>query len=94
MRPTPASRRVRQAPITIRHLLTHTSGIGYGFASPMLTKIMEKTKKSEMDSPLLFDPGESWAYGASTRVLGLVVEAISGQKIDAYLQARILARSA
>ena len=76
--------------ITIRHLLTHTSGIGYGFASPMLTKIMEKTKKTEMDSPLLFDPGESWAYGASTRVLGLVVEAISGQKIDAYLQARIL----
>jgi CubicO group peptidase (beta-lactamase class C family) len=76
--------------ITIRHLLTHTSGIGYGFASPMLTKIMEKTKKSEMDSPLLFDPGESWAYGASTRVLGLVVEAVSGQKIDAYLQARIL----
>jgi methyl acetate hydrolase len=76
--------------ITIRHLLTHTSGIGYGFSSPMLTKIMEKTKKSEMDSPLLFDPGESWAYGASTRVLGLVVEAISGQKIDAYLQARIL----
>jgi len=77
--------------ITIRHLLTHTSGIGYGFASPMLTKIMEKSKKSEMDSPLLFDPGESWAYGASTRVLGLVVEAISGQKIDAYLQARVLA---
>jgi len=76
--------------ITIRHLLTHTSGIGYGFSSPMLTKIMEKTKKSEMDSPLLFDPGESWAYGASTRVLGLVVEAVSGQKIDAYLQARIL----
>jgi methyl acetate hydrolase len=76
--------------ITIRHLLTHTSGIGYGFSSPMLTKIMEKTKKTEMDSPLLFDPGESWAYGASTRVLGLVVEAISGQKIDAYLQARIL----
>jgi methyl acetate hydrolase len=76
--------------ITIRHLLTHTSGIGYGFSSPMLTKIMEKTKKSEMDSPLLFDPGESWAYGASTRVLGLVVEAVSGEKIDAYLQARIL----
>ena len=76
--------------IPIRHLLTHTSGIGYGFSSPMLTKIMEKTKKSEMDSPLLFDPGESWAYGASTRVLGLVVEAVSGQKIDAYLQARIL----
>ena len=76
--------------ITIRHLLTHTSGIGYGFSSPMLAKIMEKTKKNELDSPLLFDPGESWAYGASTRVLGHVVEAISGQKIDEFLQARIL----
>jgi len=76
--------------ITIRHLLTHTSGIGYGFSSPTLAKIIEKTKKNEMDLPLLFDPGESWAYGASTRVLGLLVEAISGQKIDAYLQARIL----
>jgi methyl acetate hydrolase len=76
--------------ITIRHLLTHTSGIGYGFSSPTLAKIIEKTKKNELDLPLLFDPGESWAYGASTRVLGLVVEAISGQKIDAFLQARIM----
>jgi CubicO group peptidase (beta-lactamase class C family) len=76
--------------ITIRHLLTHTSGIGYGFSSPTLTKIMQKTGKTEMDMPLLFDPGESWAYGASTRVLGQVVEAISGQKIDAFLQSRIL----
>ena len=76
--------------ITIRHLLTHTSGIGYGFSSPTLTKIMAKEKKTELDLPLLFDPGESWAYGASTRVLGHVVEAISGQKIDAFLASRIL----
>jgi CubicO group peptidase (beta-lactamase class C family) len=76
--------------ITIRHLLTHTSGIGYGFSSPTLTKIMQTTMKPELELPLLFDPGESWAYGASTRVLGLVVEAISGQKIDAFLESRIL----
>ena len=76
--------------ITIRHLLTHTSGIGYSFSSPTLAKIMAKTKKTELDLPLLFDPGDNWAYGASTRVLGSVVEAISGQKLDAFLQARIL----
>jgi CubicO group peptidase (beta-lactamase class C family) len=76
--------------ITIRHLLTHSSGMGYGFASPMLTKIMMKTGKTEAELPLLFDPGESWAYGYSTRVLGNVVEVISGQKLDAFLDARIL----
>ena len=52
--------------------------------------LTQKTGKTELDIPLLFDPGESWAYGASTRVLGHVVEAISGQKIDAFLDSRIL----
>jgi len=82
--------RPAKRPITIRHLLTHTSGIGYTFSNAIVDKLVQKTGKSEADLPLLFDPGEGWAYGASTRVLGQVVEVISGQKLDAFLTSRIL----
>src|SRR4029078_1971748 len=64
--------RPAKRPITIRHLLTHTSGFGYAFASRMRTTATNKTGKAELDLPLLFDPGESWAYGPGTRVLGQV----------------------
>jgi CubicO group peptidase (beta-lactamase class C family) len=40
--------------------------------------------------PLAFAPGTTWDYSISTDVLGLVVERVSGQKLDAYLQQRIL----
>ena len=82
--------RPAKGPITIRQLLTHTSGYSYSFSSPMLTKIMQKTGKIELDLPLLFDPGTNWQYGPSTQVLGEVVEAISKQKIDVFLASHIL----
>jgi CubicO group peptidase (beta-lactamase class C family) len=81
----PASR-----PITIRQLLTHTSGIGYSWSDPGLALIQKKTGAADLDLPLVHEPGEKWTYGASTRVLGLVIEKISGQRIDAFLEARIL----
>jgi CubicO group peptidase (beta-lactamase class C family) len=81
----PASR-----PITIRQLLTHTSGIGYSWSDPGLALIQKKTGAADLDLPLVHEPGERWTYGASTRVLGMVIEKISGQRIDAFLEARIL----
>jgi len=82
------SRPPRRA-ITIRDLLTHTSGIGYSFSDPLLFKL-QQSGKAEQDLPLLHDPGEKWTYGASTRYLGDIVERISGQPFDAFLRTRLL----
>jgi methyl acetate hydrolase len=79
--------------MTVRHLLTHTSGLGYGFDSPILARIQQvkgNEQKMEWELPLLHEPGEKWTYGASTRVLGLIVEKITGQTLEAYDQEHIL----
>jgi len=76
--------------VTIRHLLTHTSGVGYGWSSPIVAKLIGNDRDKETELPLLFDPGEKWNYGASTRVLGQVVEKASGQPLDVFLRERIL----
>ena len=75
--------------ITIRHLMTHSSGLGYAFTNPTIKKIVDTTKKNEPELALLYDPGEKWTYSASTRVLGWVVEKVSGQTLDVYLQKQI-----
>ena len=77
-------------PVTIRHLLTHTSGIGYGFSDPTLLELTTKTGKPEVELPLLHDPGARWTYGASTRVLGEIIERVSGEPLDRFIDARIL----
>jgi methyl acetate hydrolase len=76
--------------ITIRQLLTHTSGIGYSWSDPGLALVQKKTGAPDLDLPLVNEPGTQWTYGASTRVLGEVIEKLSRQRIDAYLEARIL----
>jgi len=75
--------------ITIRHLLTHTSGIGYAFTNPTEYRLTQATKKGEWELPLLSDPGDKWNYSASTRVLGMVVEKVTGVGLEAWYQERI-----
>jgi len=81
--------RPAKRPMTIRHLLTHTSGIGYGFTNPIEYRLTQATKKGEWELPLLSDPGDKWNYSASTRVLGMIVEKITGASLEAYYQQRI-----
>lgn len=81
--------RPAKRPMTIRHLLTHTSGIGYAFTNPIEFRLTQATKKNEWELPLLSDPGVEWHYSASTRVLGMIVEKITGMTLEAYDQERI-----
>lgn len=76
--------------ITIRQLLTHTSGIGYTWSDPGLALVEKLTgRTSETDLPLIHEPGEKWTYGAGTKVLGDVVEKIAGLSLDTFLGNRI-----
>jgi CubicO group peptidase (beta-lactamase class C family) len=81
--------RPAKRPMTIRHLLTHTSGIAYGAFNPTVYRLKEATKKHEWELPLLNDPGDKWNYGPSTAVLGMIVEKISGEPLEAYFQQHI-----
>ena len=91
-------------PITIRHLMSHSSGLSYGLLDPG-TLIFEAynerkvnnpaTTLAEMidvlaDLPLAYHPGTSWEYSVAIDVLARLVEVISGQRFDAFIQSRIL----
>ena len=77
--------------ITIRQLLTHTSGIGYSWSDHGLAIAQKKTgATNDSELPLVHEPGAQWTYGASTRVLGEVIEKITGERIDAYLETHVL----
>lgn len=89
--------------ITIRHLLSHSSGLSYGLLDPgtLMFKaytdhqVMHpgKTLPQMMDAlaglPLSFQPGTAWEYSVATDVLGRLVEVVSGQRLDAFFRERI-----
>ena len=51
--------------VTIRHLFTHTSGLGYGFTSPVVRDFKPREGEKYDVGPLLFEPGTQWIYGTS-----------------------------
>jgi methyl acetate hydrolase len=76
-------------PMTVRHVFTHTSGLGYPFTSATLRDFKPRAGENYPVGPLLFEPGEKWLYGTSTDVVGRLVEKISGQKLEDYFHQHI-----
>lgn len=94
-----------RGPITIRQLLTHTSGLTYGVGET--TAVAALYRKHDLDFnpdagtlaetvkrlcrvPLLCHPGMEWNYSVSADVLGYLIEIASGQRFDRFLEERIL----
>jgi methyl acetate hydrolase len=75
--------------VTIRHLFTHTSGLGYDFTSPLVRDFKPRAGENYPVGPLVFDPGGRWLYGTSTDWLGRLVERISGLSLEDYFRRRI-----
>jgi CubicO group peptidase (beta-lactamase class C family) len=91
-------------PITIRHLLTHTSGLTYHWNSRLGKQYYDArfghgvlqqegtiadAVKRLASLPLLFQPGDAWEYSVADDVLGYLVEVVSGMPLDKFLQERI-----
>jgi CubicO group peptidase (beta-lactamase class C family) len=90
--------------ITIRHLLSHRSGLSYGVFDPgtVIFKAYNERKVlnpatplADMievlaELPLIYHPGTSWEYSVATEVLGRLVEIVSGERFDKFVQAKIL----
>jgi CubicO group peptidase (beta-lactamase class C family) len=88
--------------VTVKHLLTHTSGLTYGFGDPVMAQLYNGKKVFDNSSlksfigkvatlPLAAQPGEKFNYGISTDVLGYLIEVVSGMPFDQFVQNRILA---
>ena len=92
----PVLRALRRA-ITIRHLLTHSSGLSYTNWNAGILRYATGTGVPDasrgivagFDMPLIDDPGGRWEYGINNEWLGRVIEAVTGTKLDAYFRAHI-----
>ena len=87
--------RSAKRPVTLRHLLTHTAGLGYFFVQPEVLQYFGAVgmpvpgSKASITMPLMFDPGEKWEYSVATDWIGLAVEKVAGCDLQTYLTRHI-----
>ena len=93
-------------PVRVHHLLSHTSGLTYGFTHLHPVDEMYRHKGYDFgyakgadlsqavsdwcSMPLLFQPGTAWNYSVATDVIGRLIELWSGKRLDDFFQSRIL----
>jgi len=91
----------QKTPMTIRHLLTHTSGFASGMEDSPVDSLYRVNNLTDGNSsirdlieklakiPLKYQPGTRWQYGESTDVLGYLVEVLSGKPLNDFFRDRI-----
>jgi CubicO group peptidase (beta-lactamase class C family) len=89
----------REKDVTLRQLLTHSSGVGYDLIDPRLQAYRKERKEppktligpviDAFGVPLLYQPGQGWAYGGSLDWTGLLVERVSGMKLGEFLRQEV-----
>lgn len=93
---TPTTRPALRAP-TIRELLTHTAGYGYGIWHEQLHQLftarglgsLGPAGTDRLETPMVADPGTEWHYSVATDFIGRVVEEVAGTDLDSYMKRAI-----